>query len=164
MLDSRWCQSVRSKIHPYASLLDWTINHFQSDTGELGDKTTTEYQVDFIGNVDEPGLEVILVQSQEIVIANENGDFTFTSVAMPSAGEGLYNAIARDIAGNQGNQQNIFIREGINGAPIIWYMLRSNFACANCLSVNIFLFSVTVVTKCYISLILFLSNSFTSIK
>ena len=89
-----------------------------SDTGVLGDKITTEYQVDLTGTT-EPGLEVILVETQQTVIADDQGNFTFTDVPMPSVGEAPYTAVVVDEVGNQNRVTEFFTREGVNGAPEI---------------------------------------------
>ena len=90
----------------------------ESDTGEVGDNTTTEYTVKLVGQT-VPGLEVILVETQQTVIADENGNFTFTDVSMPSAGKAPFTMVVVDEAGNQGRAQQFLTREGINGAPEI---------------------------------------------
>jgi RHS repeat-associated protein len=90
----------------------------ESDTGELGDNKTTNYQVNLIGTT-EPGLEVILVETQQKAIADENGNFTFTDVPMPSAGEVPYTVVVADEVGNGNNARQFLTREGFNGAPEI---------------------------------------------
>ncbi|MEA5620583.1 DUF4114 domain-containing protein [Cronbergia sp. UHCC 0137] len=90
----------------------------ESDTGEQGDNTTTEYQVNLVGQT-EPGLEVALVNDQQVVTADENGNFVVSNVAMPSVGTAPYTVLARDAAGNQGREENRLTREGLNSAPTI---------------------------------------------
>ncbi len=90
----------------------------QSDTGEQGDKTTTEYKVDLTGTT-EPGLEVILAETQEIITADENGNFTFTDVDISRIGETNFNVVVVDEVGNQNRVREFVTREGINTAPEI---------------------------------------------
>jgi hypothetical protein len=89
-----------------------------SDTGAIGDNITTEYQVDLTGNT-EPGLEVILVETQQTVVADEDGNFTFTDVKMPTVGEVAFNAVVVDEVGNQNRARESVTREGVNTAPEI---------------------------------------------
>ncbi|AFY56856.1 RHS repeat-associated core domain protein [Rivularia sp. PCC 7116] len=90
----------------------------ESDTGELGDRTTTERIVTLVGQT-EPGLEMVLVETQQMVTADSDGNFSFTDVPMPSAGQAPFTVVSVDEAGNQARTQKFFIREGINGAPEI---------------------------------------------
>lgn len=90
----------------------------ESDTGEVGDNITNKYAVTLVGQT-EPGLEVILVETQQKVTADANGNFSFTNVTMPIAGEAPFTMVAVDKAGNQGRVQQYLTREGINGAPEI---------------------------------------------
>lgn len=100
------------------------IDHLQdmaateSDTGELGDGTTTERIVNLVGQT-EPGLEMVLVETQQMVTADSDGNFTFTDVPMPIAGTAPFSLATVDIAGNLGRVQKQFTRIGINGAPEI---------------------------------------------
>ena len=90
----------------------------QSDTGELGDKTTTERIVTLVGQT-EPGLEMVLVETQQMVTADSDGNFSLTDVPMPIAGTAAFSLATVDIAGNLGRVQKQFTRIGINGAPEI---------------------------------------------
>ncbi|MBD2168527.1 putative Ig domain-containing protein [Calothrix membranacea FACHB-236] len=90
----------------------------ESDTGVLGDGITSERTVTLIGQTD-PGLEVVLVETQQRVTADDQGNFTFTNVSMPVAGKAPFTMVAVDAAGNQGRAQKFLTREGINGAPEI---------------------------------------------
>ncbi|GJD22740.1 hypothetical protein RIVM261_076960 [Rivularia sp. IAM M-261] len=90
----------------------------ESDTGEVGDNITNKYAVTLVGKT-EPGLEVILVETQQKVTADNNGNFSFTNVTMPIAGEAPFTMVTVDKAGNQGRVQQFLTREGINGAPEI---------------------------------------------
>jgi RHS repeat-associated protein len=90
----------------------------ESDTGVKGDRITTERTVSLIGQT-EPGLEVILVGTQQKVLADSTGKFTFTNVPMPVAGQAPFKMVTVDAAGNQGQVLNFLTREGINGAPKI---------------------------------------------
>ncbi|MEA5574577.1 Ig-like domain-containing protein [Calothrix sp. UHCC 0171] len=90
----------------------------ESDTGEVGDNITNKYAVTLVGKT-EPGLEVILVETQQKVTSDANGNFTFTNVTMPIAGEAPFTMVTVDKAGNQGRVQQLLTREGINSAPEI---------------------------------------------
>ncbi|WP_353929182.1 putative Ig domain-containing protein [Okeanomitos corallinicola TIOX110] len=90
----------------------------ESDTDVIGDNITSAYTVNLVGQTD-PALEVILVETQQTVTADENGDFTFTDVNMPSVGEVPFTMVVVDEVGNQGRAQELLTREGINGAPEI---------------------------------------------
>jgi Domain of unknown function (DUF4114)/SdrD B-like domain/von Willebrand factor type A domain/Bacterial Ig-like domain/Putative Ig domain len=89
-----------------------------SDTGVKGDRITTERTVSLIGQT-EAGLEVILVGTQQKVLADSTGKFTFTNVPMPVVGQAPFKMVTVDAAGNQGQVLNFLTREGINGAPKI---------------------------------------------
>jgi RHS repeat-associated protein len=89
-----------------------------SDTGVKSDRITTERTVSLIGQT-EAGLEVILVGTQQKVLADSTGKFTFTNVPMPVAGQAPFKMVTVDAAGNQGQVLNFLTREGINGAPKI---------------------------------------------
>ncbi len=89
-----------------------------SDTGEQGDNTTTERTVNLVGET-EPGLSVVLVETQQAVTADSEGNFSFANVSLPTAGETSFSVVVEDLAGNQGRAQEFFTREGINGAPEI---------------------------------------------
>jgi hypothetical protein len=90
----------------------------ESDTGELGDNTTTEYQVNLQGQTDSE-LEVVLVETQAVITPNADGSFVFTDVEMPSIGQGRYQMVTADRAGNQGRATEILFREGVNSPPEI---------------------------------------------
>ncbi|MEB3220007.1 MAG: putative Ig domain-containing protein [Nostocales cyanobacterium 94392] len=90
----------------------------QSDTGELGDRSTTERIVTLVGQT-EPGLEMVLVETQKMVTADSDGNFSLTDVPMPIAGTAPFSLVTVDIAGNLGRVQKQFTRIGINGAPEI---------------------------------------------
>jgi hypothetical protein len=89
-----------------------------SDTGVLGDKMTSDRTVTLIGQT-APGLEVLLVETQQKFRADGTGKFTFTNVPMPVAGQAPFTMVAVDAAGNQERVLNFLTREGINGAPEI---------------------------------------------
>jgi RHS repeat-associated protein len=90
----------------------------ESDTGVIGDNITNKYAVTLVGKT-EPGLEVILVETQQKVTADINGNFSFANVTMPVAGEAPFTMVTVDKAGNQGRVQEFLTREGINSAPEI---------------------------------------------
>ena len=90
----------------------------ESDTGDKGDSSTRERTVTLIGQTD-PGLRVVLVETQQEVIADSDGKFSFTDVPLAIAGDKLFSVVTQDAAGNQGRASRTIIREGINGAPTI---------------------------------------------
>ncbi|WP_414529508.1 Ig-like domain-containing protein [Nodularia chucula] len=90
----------------------------ESDTGILGDGITSDRFVTLVGQT-EPGFTVALLETQQMLTANSQGNFSFTDVPMPVAGKAPLTVIAVDAAGNQGRSQQFFTREGINGAPEI---------------------------------------------
>lgn len=90
----------------------------ESDTGILGDNTTTERLVTLVGQTD-PGLTVVLVETQQEVIADGEGNFTFTDVPLATAGDKRFTAVTEDTAGNLGRAIVTITREGVNGAPEI---------------------------------------------
>ncbi len=90
----------------------------ESDTGVIGDNITNKYAVTLVGKT-EPGLEVILVETQQKVTADINGNFSFANLTMPVAGEAPFTMVTVDKAGNQGRVQQFLTREGINSAPEI---------------------------------------------
>ncbi|MDJ0744353.1 MAG: Ig-like domain-containing protein [Xenococcaceae cyanobacterium MO_167.B27] len=90
----------------------------ESDTGELGDNVTTERVINLTGQT-EPGSTVALVETEQEVTADSEGNFTFTDVPLSVAGAAPFTAVAVDAAGNQGRVTQEITREGINGAPII---------------------------------------------
>ncbi|BAY84562.1 YD repeat protein [Calothrix parasitica NIES-267] len=90
----------------------------QSDTGELGDGTTTERIVTLVGQT-EPGIEMVSVETQQMVTADSQGNFSLTDVSMPIAGTAPFSLVTVDIAGNLGRVQKQFTRIGINAAPEI---------------------------------------------
>ncbi|MTJ15867.1 MULTISPECIES: DUF4114 domain-containing protein [unclassified Dolichospermum] len=113
-----------SEIVTVSFTLDWIAPPLsfelasESDTGEKGDNVTTAYKVNLIGQTD-PGLEVMLVETQQKAVADETGAFRFNDVTLPSAGKAPYSLMVSDAAGNQGPEQEFLTREGINGAPEI---------------------------------------------
>ena len=113
-----------SEIVTVSFTLDWIAPPLsfelasESDTGEKGDNVTTAYKVNLIGQTD-PGLEVMLVETQQKAVADDTGAFRFNDVALPSAGQAPYSLVVSDAAGNQGGEQEFLTREGINGAPEI---------------------------------------------
>ncbi|MCZ8036898.1 MAG: DUF4114 domain-containing protein [Microcystis sp. LE17-20A] len=123
-LKARNSSGQESQVVTVSFTLDWTAPPLslvlapESDTGEKGDNVTTAYKVNLIGQT-EPGLEVMLVETQQKAVADETGAFRFNDVALPSAGKAPYSLIVSDAAGNQGRAQEFLTREGINGAPEI---------------------------------------------
>jgi RHS repeat-associated protein len=113
-----------SEIVTVSFTLDWIAPPLsfelasESDTGEKGDNVTTAYKVNLIGQTD-PGLEVMLVETQQKAVADETGAFRFNDVTLPSAGKAPYSLMVSDAAGNQGQTRQFLTREGINGAPEI---------------------------------------------
>ena len=90
----------------------------ESDTGELGDNITTERTVSLIGAT-EPDLAVVLVNSQQEVTSDSDGNLNFTDESLSVAGDKLFTAVTEDAAGNQGRANLTVAREGVNGAPEI---------------------------------------------
>ncbi|MBT9316451.1 DUF4114 domain-containing protein [Leptothoe spongobia] len=90
----------------------------ESDTGIVGDGTTTERLVTLVGQT-EPGLSITFDNAQQTVVADEEGSFTITNAAMSAAGAVPFSVRTVDAAGNQGWTQEMLTREGINGAPEI---------------------------------------------
>jgi hypothetical protein len=131
-LKARNSSSQESQVVTVSFTLDWIAPPLsfalapESDTGVKGDNVTTAYKVNLIGQT-EPGLEVMLVETQQMAVADETGAFTFFDVAMPSAGKAAYSLIVSDAAGNQGRSQEFLTREGINGAPEITSTPEANF-------------------------------------
>ncbi|UKP00954.1 colicin E3/pyocin S6 family cytotoxin [Nostoc sp. UHCC 0870] len=98
----------------------------ESDTGILGDRMTSDRFVALVGQT-EPGLTVALLENQQMLTADSQGNFSFTNVPMPVAGQAPFTIVAVDAAGNQGRVQQFFTREGINGAPEITSIPESIF-------------------------------------
>jgi RHS repeat-associated protein len=123
-LKARNSSGQESQVVTVSFTLDWIAPPLsfglapESDTGEKGDNVTTEYKVNLIGQT-EPGLKVMLVETQQMAVADETGAFRFNDVALPSAGKAPYSLIVSDAAGNLGRAQEFLTREGINGAPEI---------------------------------------------
>ncbi|AFY47866.1 RHS repeat-associated core domain protein [Nostoc sp. PCC 7524] len=90
----------------------------ESDTGILGDGITSDRFVTLEGQT-EPGLTVALLETQQMLTADSQGNFSFIDVPMPVAGQAPFTIVAVDTAGNQGRSQQFLTREGINGAPEI---------------------------------------------
>ncbi|MEM6251324.1 MAG: DUF4114 domain-containing protein [Cyanobacteria bacterium P01_D01_bin.156] len=90
----------------------------ESDTGTVGDGITTERVVTLVGQT-EPGLSVTFDNTQQTIVAGEDGNFVVTDAAMASAGAAPFSVRTIDTAGNQGWTQELLTREGINGAPEI---------------------------------------------
>ncbi|BAZ50329.1 YD repeat protein [Nostoc sp. NIES-4103] len=90
----------------------------ESDTGILGDGITSDRFVTLVGQT-EPGLTVAFLETQQMLTADSQGNFSFINIPMPVAGQAPFTVIAVDAAGNQGRVQQFFTREGINGAPEI---------------------------------------------
>ncbi len=90
----------------------------ESDTGILGDGTTTKRNVTLLGQTD-PGLQLALLGNQRITAADNTGKFTFDNTLIPTAGKAPFTIVATDVAGNQSQVINFLTREGINGAPVI---------------------------------------------
>ncbi|MBD2459072.1 putative Ig domain-containing protein [Nostoc sp. FACHB-87] len=101
-----------------------------SDTGVLGDRITSDRFVTLVGQT-QPGLTVALLETQQTTTADSQGNFSFTNVPMPVAGQAPVTIVAVDAAGNQGRSQQFLTREGINGAPEITSTPENIFDTAN---------------------------------
>ena len=90
----------------------------ESDTGVLNDQITSERNVTLRGQ-SEVNADVLLQGTNLPKPTNALGRFSFSDVAMPSAGSSAFTLIATDVAGNQGRSSETLTRMGINGAPKI---------------------------------------------
>ena len=90
----------------------------ESDTEVLNDQITSERIVTLQGQ-SEVNADVLLQGTNLQKPTDALGRFSFSDVAMPSAGSGAFTLIATDVAGNQGRSSETLTRVGINGVPKI---------------------------------------------